>query len=408
MNRQPFGKPPQWWAPKLSPWMIRFWRPLRRRKQFREHRLQQIDVRGLEHLRSAIESNQGVLITPNHSGHADSYVLYHAADQLGCPLFFMAAWQVFGKSGRIRRRILQQHGCFSVDREGTDMRAFKQAVEILQQRPNPLVIFPEGEVYHLNERVTPFREGAASIALSAARKSDREIVAVPCAVRYIYTSDPTPELQQIMTALEEHVFWRPRPDLPLRDRIYRFADGMIALKEVEFLGRQQTGLLYERISHLSDCILQRLEQQYDLAGAEEFTIPQRVKNARRELISQMQRADDDALLKKRLAEEMDDLFLVVQMFSYPGDYVAERPTIERMAETIDKFEEDFLGRPTAGIRASRRAIVSFGAPISVESTRGRSSTLALTNSLETAVQDMLDATDDTFTPAPPNVSLLSA
>ena len=30
-----------------------------------------------------------------------------------------------------------------------------------------LVIFPEGEIYHCNERVTPFREGAAAIAVAA-------------------------------------------------------------------------------------------------------------------------------------------------------------------------------------------------------------------------------------------------
>jgi len=39
---------------------------------------------------------------------------------------------------------------------------------------------------------------------------------------------------------------------------------------------------------------------------------------------------------------MDDLFFVIQLYSYPGDYVAERPVIERIAETLDKFEEDVL------------------------------------------------------------------
>ena len=34
----------------------------------------------------------------------------------------------------LERIMLQQHGCFSVDREGTDMQAFRQAVQILQDR----------------------------------------------------------------------------------------------------------------------------------------------------------------------------------------------------------------------------------------------------------------------------------
>ena len=39
---------------------------------------------------------------------------------------------------------------------------------------------------------------------------------------------------------------------------------------------------------------------------------------------------------------MEDLFFVIQLYSYPGDYVAEKPSIERIAETLDKFEEDVL------------------------------------------------------------------
>lgn len=70
----------------------------------------------------------------------------------------------------LQSNILQQHGCFSVDREGTDMPAFRHAVAILKEKINPLVIFPEGEVYHINERVTPFREGPAAIVLTPSKK----------------------------------------------------------------------------------------------------------------------------------------------------------------------------------------------------------------------------------------------
>ena len=59
------------------------------------------------------------------------------------------------------------------------------------------------------------------------------------------------------------------------------------------------------------------------------------------------------------------MFLVVQLYSYPGDYVAESPTIERVAETLDKFEEDVLNRFSATVRGSRRSRVAFGEPILV-------------------------------------------
>jgi 1-acyl-sn-glycerol-3-phosphate acyltransferase len=142
----PVQKPPRWWSPKLSPAWVRFWRPVRRWTQRHEQHLRAIEVRGLEHLQRADAQGQGVLITPNHVHYADVFVLAEAADRLGRPYYFMSAWQVLGMASPLRRWILRQHGCFSVDRDGTDLRAFRQAVEILETRSYPLVIFPEGEM----------------------------------------------------------------------------------------------------------------------------------------------------------------------------------------------------------------------------------------------------------------------
>ncbi len=58
------------------------------------------------------------------------------------------------------------------------MQAMKTAVDIMQNRPHPLVIFPEGDVYHTNDRIMPFRDGAAAMALMAARKAERPVVII--------------------------------------------------------------------------------------------------------------------------------------------------------------------------------------------------------------------------------------
>ncbi|HUG89892.1 MAG TPA: lysophospholipid acyltransferase family protein [Planctomycetaceae bacterium] len=420
MDRTQFDKPPRWWGPRLSPAWIRLLRPLRLRMQRRVQRLLDVDVRGIEHLRAAVDAGQGVLITPNHSGHADTFILYHAADQLARPFYFMAAWQVLGLVNPVRRAVLRWHGCFSVDREGTDLTAFKQAVEILQSRPNPLVIFPEGEVYHVNERVTPFREGPATIALSAAKRAERPVVCVPCGIRYFYTSDPTPELLALMDRLEQEIFWRPARELPLPERIYRFAEGMLALKELEYLGQTSAGPLPARVAALADAILQRLEACYGIEAAGR-TVPERVKSLRQQVIekraalgagegkgtgsrpaSPNPATAESASVpvpfpshdadRTRCDDELDDLYFVIQLFSYPGDYVAEKPTIERLAETLDKFEEDVLRRQTATIRGTRRAVVSFGEPVVVDGkARSRDAGPELTRLLEQRVQALLDA-----------------
>jgi hypothetical protein len=393
MNRQPFEKPPRWWSPKLSRRWVNFWRPVREREQRRKHRLLKVEVRGAEHVRDLLDGGFGVLVTPNHCSHADCFALYAAADRVGRPCYAMMAWQVFARGNWLRRQLLRWHGAFSVDREGTDLAALRQAREILQSGPYPLAIFPEGEVYHLNERLTPFREGPAAIALMAIKKSTRPIACVPCAIRYSYVRDPTPELLELMGRLESSLHWRPRPDLSLPQRIYHLAEGVLALKEVEILGASGSGPIPERIGRLIEFLLGRIECRHQLA-ATSLTVPERVKAARQHVISKLEAAPPDAAERPALIEDLDDLFLAVQAFSYPGDYVAERPSIERIAETLDKFEEDLLGVPTATIRGARQAIVVFGEPIVLQpGSRPDPTARQLTQTLQDRVAGLLQASE---------------
>jgi 1-acyl-sn-glycerol-3-phosphate acyltransferase len=392
MNRQPFEKPPRWWSPMLSCWWVSWWRPWRQRLQHHKHRLRHVEVQGLEHMRAACAQGYGVLLTPNHSSHADPLVLYAAADELRCPFYVMIAWQNFVRDGWLRSLALRQHGGFSVDREGTDLQAVRQAVEILESRPNPLCIFPEGDVYHLNDRVTPFREGPAAIALMAARKATRPIVCIPCAIKYRYVDDPTPDLLRVMENLERAIHWRPRPDLPLPVRIYHLAEGALALKEIEFLGHTCSGSLPQRIADLMDFILNFLEVRHDVkaVGA---SVPERVKAVRQQIITRLAELPADDPARRQGEEDLEDVFLVVQLFSYPGDYVAQEPTTERIAETLDKFEEDLLHAQTAGIRGARTATIRFGEPIPVEAGRGeRHAAATLTRTLEQRVRSLVQET----------------
>ena len=117
---------------QAAPWFVRLWRPLRRRTLRRAQQLKSIEVRGAEPVRKALDEGAGVLITPNHSFHYDSYVLMEAVEQLGRLPYIMSAWQVFAQGGRFQSWVMQKHGCFSIDREGADMRAFRLAVDLLE------------------------------------------------------------------------------------------------------------------------------------------------------------------------------------------------------------------------------------------------------------------------------------
>lgn len=390
MNQQPYATPPKTWAPRMTPWLVRVWYPLMRREMRRVAKITQVDIQGQEHVRNALDSGAGILITPNHSFHYDSYVLGHAAQKIGRPFHFLTAWQVFAMSTPFQQWVMQRHGCFSIDRESADLKAFKQSVEILRTHSCPLAIFPEGDIYHTNERVMPFREGAAAIALAAAKRADRPIVAIPAAIRCRYLDDPLSGLLDLMSRLEAAIHWRPRPELSLTDRIYRFAEGLLALKELEYLGRTQSGTVVERTRLLANLILQEKEQRFGINSHSSST-PERVKDLRRQFIQQLERPDLDGPGHAQLKRDMDDLFLVIQLYSYPGDYVAENPSIERIAETLDKFEEDVLRVPYPKSHGRRRASVVFGEPIPVVAERGQRDAVAdLTTRLEQSVQSLLN------------------
>lgn len=385
----PIGARSAWWSPKLTPWLVRLFSPLRRTIQRRVHQIDRIDVQGLQHLGDAVETGLGVLIVANHVTYPDPLALAEAADRIGRPFHCMTAWQVFGTSGWFKRELLRRCGCFSVDREGVDRRSFRTAVAILQTSPYPLLIFPEGEMYHVNDRIMPFHDGAAAILMSAARRSDRRVTCVPAAIRYTYVEDPTPKLLCLLDRLEEAFFWRPRPDLAMPERIYRLAGAALALKEMEHLGRASAGDLPERIRVLREAILDRLEQRHDLDSGEK-SVPHRVKVLRQKALERLHDADTDDL-RQSIADDLEDVFLVVQLLSYPGDYLREQPSIERIAETLDKLEEDILRVPLATCRGTRRITLTFGEGIPVESVpRTQPPVSELTRTLERRVQLLLD------------------
>jgi 1-acyl-sn-glycerol-3-phosphate acyltransferase len=374
----------------MTPWLVRLWRPLINRELRQRQKIVELEVSGIEHVQQALNAGAGVLVTPNHSFHYDSYVLIEAAHRVGTPFHFLTAWQVFAMSKWHEQLMLQCHGCFSINREAADLGAFKTAVEILRARPEPLVIFPEGDIYHNNDRVTPFRDGAAAIALSAAKKAERPVVCIPAALKCFYLDDPSEDLKQLMDRLEAAIHWRPRTELPLHERIYKFAEGLLALKEYEYLGQPRTGTVQERTRTLADAVLARLEERHSVPNKGGI-VPERVKEVRRAVIKAVEQDGVDPAAKTRLSADMEDLFFVIQLFSYPGNYVAERLSIERIAETLDKFEEDVLKADYPGIRGTRRAVVRFGEPIPVPKEReAKAGVEQWTDLVETRVQGLLD------------------
>ncbi|HEY2155264.1 MAG TPA: 1-acyl-sn-glycerol-3-phosphate acyltransferase [Isosphaeraceae bacterium] len=387
----------------IPPKVGRFWlwlgRLYARRVYLKQHGVASVDVDGLEHLSALLGRGDGVMIAPNHADLADSGVMLELGRNLGRVLYFMAAYQIFQINGRAGRFLLPRVGAFPVDREGADLRAFKTAVEILGKGHDPLVIFPEGEIYHVNDRLTPLREGAAAVATTAAKRAGergKTVWIVPMGIKYRFLdgADRMPALQQAMARLESRFGWWPREGHCLVDRIHACAEAMLGLKEMELLGATRQGTIKERIGSLRDAILDGLEYRH-FGKRRDDTVPVRVKELRHAFLEKLAGSATTPECAASLRRDLYDVFLAVQLFSYPGDYLRETPTVERIAETVRKFEQDALAIEPEPY-AMRRAVVRLGEPIDVRErmtsfARPRLATGAITTELEARIQSVLDA-----------------
>ena len=400
------GAMPDFWPPRSS----RFWRavfePFRRWYLHSYYGISEVVVDGIEHLTTQIQPADGVLIAPNHSHDSDPHVMMEVSKKLGRSLYFMAAWQIFRPHWGIDGFCLQRLGAFSVDREGCDRRAVKQAVEILTTGKT-LVVFPEGEVYRLNERLTPLLEGVAFMALTAQRDLDKSapeqrnsdtgsrVWIVPAAIRYKYVEEVAPKLEEAIREIESRMLWNPPHGAALHERIVRVGELALTIKEKEKLGhsRESDGDLPGRVAFLIDELLKRNETKHLKKSPSAETVPLRVKAVRRHLLEIWtdEKSDPEAMRQARAA--LDDVQLVLQLYSYPGDYVSEKPSIERMAETIEKFEEDLTG--SASPKGKRQARVILGDPIDLREAgaAGRPRTVAadVTDRLEEAIKGLMTA-----------------
>jgi hypothetical protein len=199
-----------------------------------------------------------------------------------------------------------------------------------------------------------------------------------------------------MDGLEQRLTWSPRRGRSLVERIYDLAKALVTLKELEYLGTTHPdGSLAERIAGLRNHLLNDMESRRLGKTRESAAVPERIKELRRaclHLLADPQTTLTDA---NTLRRDLDDVYLVVQSFSYPGNYVSESPTLDRIAETLMKLDEDLLGVQPAPPLGPRRVKIHIGEPIDVNacvesSGKSRVAVPLLTAELERRMQGALD------------------
>jgi hypothetical protein len=181
-------------------------------------------------------------------------------------------------------------------------------VDILRE-PAPTGYLSEGDIYHNNDRVTCSAMSSRHRDVGG-EEGAAENAAIPAALKCFYVEDPQKEPLELMSRLEESLHWRPRTDLSLPVRIYKLAEGMITLK-IEYHADRERDIA-ERIAGLSSKILADLKKNTACRGG---IIPAASRSRGRR--HQGQRKEGLRRVTIRLANQMDDLFFVIILASYP-------------------------------------------------------------------------------------------
>lgn len=332
--------------------------------------IENVELRGVERLRTSLSAGHGIMLTPNHCRPCDPMVIFNLANAVGVPPFTMASWHLF-KQSRLQTWILRHSGVFSVYREGMDREALRTAINLIAEAKRPLVLFPEGVVTRTNDRLVHLMEGTSFIARNAAKaRADAGAVVVhPVAIRYLHDGDVACSVGPVLEDIERRLSWQPRPDLSTPERIARVGLALLALKEMERLGAAQSGPLAERLERLIDHLLVPLEAEWLKGKRDPAGVIARVKALRSAIVPDLAAGELAEAEQARRWQQLADMYLAQQLYLYPPGYLAEDATPERLLETVERFDDDLTD--SARVHPPMRAIVEVGEAIPVSAQRER-------------------------------------
>lgn len=271
-----------------------------------------------------------------------------------------------------------------------------EAIKTIELGHFALTLFPEGNVFLENDRIAPFNDGAAFIASRAAKsllEKKERVLGIPISIKLTHHTDARPALRQILDQLAE----RTNVKIDLNDPIWAMKSIGLAELKPEMSRRKiemPTGDDIRAITHvLADSVLSKLESELGLMVDSKLDPLERVRRARR-IIHEIRTDPEKSADHLRAARLANDAQLAFRIASYSGDYVSEKPTLDRVGETIEKLYEDLhdvVLRPYA----PRTAIVQIGEPIDITESaksgaRPKQIVAQLTEAFEKSVQSGID------------------
>ena len=283
------------------------------------------------------------------------------------------------------------------------------AGDILQVGDYGLTIFPEGNVHLTNDLVTPFLEGASFIA-SRTQKSlgeDANVIAIPISLKYSYIDDIRPKVHDAIDHLASAVNDTYDRSASVTEELMRIGSKLLVrnLAQRGYLTKeeQQETLNPESLSKTllesAERIVSGLEPKMDISPKSSNSIQDRVKRIRSNIHKIL--SDPEKEIDHRSAQGWaDEALLVIRILGYATPYIRDNTSLDRVAETVEKLNEDLHNRifPPEG---NRTVTAHVGAPINVaellaEHAKPRAAMSALTSTLESKIQSGIDHINSTL------------
>ena len=189
----------------------------------------------------------------------------------------------------------------------------------------------------------------------------------PVAIKYRFRGDIEDVTDEVLTDIEHRLSWQPQRHLSVHDRLVKTGRALLCLKEIEHFGAEQRGKFADRLNGLIDRLLQPLEEEWGGNALTGLAVP-RVKALRMKLLPDMVNGDLSQDERDRRWKQLANMYLAQQVACYPSDYLAT-PTIERLLETLERFEEDLTDQ--ARVHGNLHVVIDVGEAIEVDTHRDR-------------------------------------
>jgi 1-acyl-sn-glycerol-3-phosphate acyltransferase len=354
------------------------------------------------------------LLCPNHPTETDPIVLFWLSRLYRQPFNYLATRETLEGP---RGRLLNQLGVYSVIRGFPDRESLRMTRRLLAEQDRKVVIFPEGNIYELNDQLLAFQTGVAQMgfwALDDLQKAGRplSLPLVPIALKYCCLGDPAPAIEQGLRALERALGLPPVPALGRYQRLRRAGGEVLArLEREEGLDADPAGDLDPRIAAVRQRVLERVAQAMDAELDPTAPPATRLHDLFNTLKGWVGVLPDDAgdYEERRYRHRLEiaaplftELHRLQNFIAVTGNYVAAQPTAERFLEVLGCLQWEVFGKVRH--RAPLSARLRIAPPIPLElryqeyRENKRAVVAAVTREMQQAVWSMLQEMTAESTP----------